>query len=226
MKPRSRQGLFVLPVVSLVALAALLTAALLPPLPGAASVAGVSAAAQEPDPHLTKKERRELIQLLERSKAEFDRLVADVDGEAWSYRTAEDTWSVGDVAEHLLLAERLLAGRIESMLASEPDPDWPATTSLPVRQIIDRVSDRSQKFNAPEPIQPKREMDRETVLREFAAAREQMIRTVRETDAPVKQFTSPNPLFESANGQHWFAFVAGHNFRHNQQIAEIKAAMR
>lgn len=176
------------------------------------------------DPQLTDAERAELIDVLERSKAEFDRLVAGAGGDAWARKPAPDRWSVGEVAEHLLLSEGVVRARVQAVLDSDPDADWQAAAALEVATIVATVSDRSQKFQAPERVQPKSELGREEVLARFAAARAETLRYVAETAAPLKQHTSESPVLGRFNAAHWLGFIAAHNFRHNQQIAEIVAA--
>ncbi len=191
----------------------------------AALFLSLPALAGEPSPYLTDAERQELIDLLNRSKAEFDQLVAGVEGEAWTFKPAPDKWSVGEVAEHLLLAEGLLFGIVEGALEADPNPEWQAAEAKGIEILLQRVPDRSQKFQAPEPIQPKGEMGRAELLDKFAAARQGTLDFVRTTQAPVKQHTAPNPLTGDANVRQWVVFIAAHNLRHNQQIAEVKEAM-
>lgn len=179
-------------------------------------------AAQAADAHMTDAERQEVVDLLEESYAEFEALVADVDGEAWSDKPAEDRWSVGEVAEHLLLSEGALFGVIQKAMEAEPNEDWEAAAAKGLDPIVTQVPDRSQTFQAPEGLQPSGEMSREDTLKKFAEAREQTLEFVRTVDGPVKSHTQPNPLLGDANVPQWAAFIAAHNMRHNKQIAEVK----
>lgn len=193
-----------------VALGVLVTVVVCTPAAGAA------------DAHMTDDERQEIVDLLEDSYAEFEGLVADVDGEAWSTKPAEDRWSVGEVAEHLLLAEGALFGVIQKAMEAEPNEDWEAVAAKGLDPIVTQVPDRTQKFQAPEGLQPTGEMSRQDVLKKFAEAREKTLEFVRTVDGPVKSHTQPNPLLDDANVPQWAAFIAAHNMRHNQQIAEVK----
>lgn len=183
-------------------------------------------AAESADPHLSAEERAALLELLETSKAEFDTLVAGVEGEAWSARPAPDKWSVGEVAEHLLLAEGVIFDRARQALEAEPTADWPAVAAKVGRaDILGFTTDRGQQFQAPDGLQPKGEMSREEILARFAEARAATLAFVRDTRDPLKAHTSPNPVFDELNVPQWITFLAGHNLRHNQQIAEVKETL-
>src|SRR5260370_7291485 len=81
---------------------------------------------------LTTVERAHAIQLLQDSQKEF---LASVDGltdEQWNYKPGLDRWSVGETAEHIVLAERLLFSRVEPPLAPPPNPhSAPKTPAKP-----------------------------------------------------------------------------------------------
>jgi hypothetical protein len=174
------------------------------------------------DAHLTDEERAELIGLLEDSWAEFETLVEDVPDAQWATPPAEDKWSVGEVTEHLLLAESFLRGMADAALAADPDPEWRTADAKGLAPILENVPDRTQTFQAPEPLVPTGELSRREAMDRFRAERDKTLAMVREADGPVKAHTSPNPLLETANVRQWIAFVAAHNLRHNQQIAEAK----
>lgn len=173
------------------------------------------------DGHLTREERGQLIGLLEEAKLDFNDLVARAGEKLWSVKPAEDRWSVGEVAEHLLLAERLLYERIETALAGEADPEWAAADGKGLDTILTVVPDRSRRLQAPDPLQPSGEMERAELLAEFAEARSRTLELVRETTAPVKMHTAPNPVLGSLSVRQWLAFIGAHNQRHNRQIAEV-----
>lgn len=179
-------------------------------------------AAWAEDAHLTDAERQELVDLLQDSYSEFEALVLDVEGEEWTAKPAEDRWSVGEVAEHLLLAEKALFGVIRKAMEAEPYVEWEAVDEKGLDPILTQVPDRSQKVQAPDALQPTGELSREETLRRFAAVREETLAFISDTDAPVKSHVQPNPVVDQANVPQWIAFIAAHNLRHNQQIVEVK----
>lgn len=181
--------------------------------PLAASGAGLSA-----------EERTGLVAALESSLRDFEELVADVSDEEWLRKPAPEKWSVGEVAEHILLSERLLFGSIQETLEGEPDPDWEAATEGKMERIEQFMPDRSIKAQAPGPLEPTGELGREECLAAFAAARAETLDFVRGTELEIKRFTRPHPadFFGELNVHQWLHFMAAHHGRHNLQIAEVE----
>ena len=66
---------------------------------------GARAQAPAPDASMTRAERAELIDLLNKSEKEFLDAVESVSDAQWTFRAGPDRWSIGEVAEHLVLAE-------------------------------------------------------------------------------------------------------------------------
>src|SRR5947208_3358954 len=63
---------------------------------------------QAADPHMTPQERTQLVQYLKDSQKEFLAAVLNLSDEQWKWKPAPERWSVGECAEHILLAEGLL----------------------------------------------------------------------------------------------------------------------
>src|SRR6478672_4087422 len=84
----------------------------------------VRAPAQAPDPKMTRAERAELIDLLNKSEKEFLDAVESVSDAQWTFKAGPDRWSIGEVAEHLVLAEAgLFTTATRSVAAPADDKD-------------------------------------------------------------------------------------------------------
>lgn len=171
------------------------------------------------DGHLSDDERVYLIEMLEKSRSELESLVAQVDAEHWNHRTDAERWSVGEVVEHLLMAEEAFHGMLTGALAGDENPEWEAVAANGVEGVVHLVQDRTQKFQAPENLAPSGELSREEALSRYATARAKMLDLVRSTEAPVKKHTVEGPP-GTMNVQQWFALCGAHNLRHNQQIQD------
>ena len=66
---------------------------------------GALAQAPAPDAAMTRVERVELIDLLHKTEKEFMDAVESVSDAQWTFKAGADRWSIGEVAEHLVLAE-------------------------------------------------------------------------------------------------------------------------
>jgi|SRR5581483_1643683 len=183
-----------------------------------------SLSARAADPHITPEERAHVVKLLEDSRTEFLSYVSRVTPEQWTWKSAPDRWSVGETAEHILLAEGLLFGAAKRALAAPPNPDWEKKTAGKT-EFIERVMlDRSHKATAPEQVRPTG-LSQEEVIRRFQQARAETLKFVQETQQPIKQYTSEHPfkVFNTLNAYQWILYIPLHNMRHDMQIAEVKA---
>src|ERR1019366_6713252 len=75
------------------------------------------------DAHMTPEERAKLIRYLQDSQKEFLSYLDGVSDEQWNWKSAPDRWSVGETAEHIVLAETFLFAMAEKAMASDPNPD-------------------------------------------------------------------------------------------------------
>jgi hypothetical protein len=175
------------------------------------------------DPKMTQAERAELIELLQKSEREFMDAVDGLTDEQWSFKPGPARWSVGEVAEHIVLADALLFKVAIKSLEGQPDATWDATVSK-TDTLRKALPNRSRRVDAPASIQPQLAVSRAELLSRFKEQRARALAYARDTDAPLKAHTAPNPFFGSLNAHQWLLYIPLHDLRHNQQIAEVKAS--
>ena len=147
--------------------------------------AGIGAAPQaSQDPKMTQAERTELIDLLQKSEREFMQLIDGLSDEQWAYKQGPDRWSVGEVAEHIVLADEMLFDGAAKMLDGQVDPKWEDTLKK-TDVLRNAIPNRSRKVDAPGAIQPKHAMTRAQILARFTEQRARALAFARQTDAPL-----------------------------------------
>src|SRR5690348_5125898 len=178
------------------------------------------------DGALTPAERAHAIQLLQDSQKEFLSYVSGLTDEQWNYKAGPDRWSVGETAEHIVLAEGLLFSAVQGAVAAPVNPDWETKTKGKTEFIEKVMVDRSHKATAPEQIVPSGKLTREEVIQRYKEARAKTLKFAEETDVPLKShtFDHPFPVFGTLNAYQWLIYIPLHNMRHDQQIAEVKAS--
>ena len=188
-------------------------------------VLAVNLGAQSPtlDPTMTRLERAELIDLLNKSNREFLEAVETVTDQQWSFKPGPDRWSIAEVAEHIVLSEAALFDNATKNVNGSADEKWDAT--LGKTDMLRRaLPNRSTRVTAPGEIQPKRGMTRAQLMARFKEQRARTLAYAQETEAPLKAHTVANPFFGPLNGHQWLLYIPLHNLRHNLQIAEVKTA--
>jgi len=174
------------------------------------------------DPRMTAAERTELIELLAKSEGEMMQYITGLTDAQWSFKPGPDRWSVGEVVEHIVLAEALMFELAIKSLDGQANAKWDETLR---KTAILRAAlpNRSRRVDAPAAIQPKQAMTRDAALARFKEQRARIGAFAKDTDKPLKAHTAPNPFFGDLNAHQWLLYVPLHTIRHNQQIAEVKA---
>jgi hypothetical protein len=94
------------------------------------------------------------LQLFQASRAAFLKSISGLSEKQWTFKPAPDRWSVAEVAEHITVSESTLFGLVEKAMQSPADPAKRQLVKGKDQVILAKVPDRSQKFKAPEILQP------------------------------------------------------------------------
>jgi DinB superfamily len=175
------------------------------------------------DARMTPEERTKALKWLEESRQEFLAAIDGVTEQQWKWKPAPDRWSVGEVAEHIVIAEASQFANVQKAISSAPNPDWEVKTKGKTERLEAVLAPRLGRVQAPEAIVPKGGMTLAQVKERFEKQRAEMVKFARETDAPLKQYTIDNPFFGTLNAYHWLIYAPLHTMRHDKQIAEVKA---
>lgn len=187
-------------------------------------IAGAGVAAQtSPEMRMTDAERAEVIELLLKSEEEMLRAIDGLTDQQWTFKPAPERWSIGEVVEHIVLADALLFDTAVKALDGRMDEAWNAT--LAKSDVLRKaLPNRSRRVDAPAAIKPQQAMTRAALVSRFKEQRAKALAFARETDKPLKAHTAQNPFFGSLNAHQWLLYIPLHHVRHNQQIAEVKAS--
>jgi hypothetical protein len=177
------------------------------------------------DAHMTMEERTKVMNWLEESRKEFLAAIDGVTEEQWKWKPAPERWSVGETAEHIVLAEALLFGTVQKAVASPPNPEWEEKTKGKTEFIERVMAPRLGKASAPEPIVPSGKLTQAQVRETFLRQRAEIVKFAAGTEVELKQHTQehPFPVFGTLNAYQWLIYVPLHTERHDKQIAEVKA---
>jgi uncharacterized damage-inducible protein DinB len=178
------------------------------------------------DPKMTSEERAKVIKWMIESEKEYLDAISNLTEEQWRFKPSPFRWSVGEVAEHIMLTEKALFSRVEAALAEQPNPDWEKKTAGKA-QFIERVMpSRTGRAQAPIEVRPSGKLSRDEVIRQYKQVRARSLEFAEKTDRPLKAHTidHPFPVFNTLNAYDWLIYIPLHNVRHNKQMAEVKAS--
>lgn len=173
-------------------------------------------------------DRAAVVAVLEDSRAALIEEVAGLSPAQLGFRPTADSWSVGEVVEHLAKAEASVLGMITGpLLASEPRSAEEIAKYPHVKDAaIDMaVRNRTTKFEAPPELQPEGAFESSTAAREgFLVLRDKTLAYARSTEDDLRSHFATNPVLGSLDGCQWLLFLAAHTHRHLDQIREIKVS--
>ena len=177
------------------------------------------------DAHITVEDRTKVLNWLEESRKEFLAAIDGVTEEQWKWKPAPERWSVGETAEHIVLAEALLYENVQKAVASPANPNWEEQTKGKTEFIVQVMAPRLGKAKAPEPIVPTGHLTQAEVRERFEKQRITIVKFAGETDVALREHTvqHPFPVFGTLNAYQWLIYVPLHTMRHDKQIAEVKA---
>jgi len=179
------------------------------------------AAAQD---QLAQKDRDAAVKYLEETRSKF---LASIDGLSdaqWTFKAGPDRWSIAEVAEHIAVSESLIMQLVTERIMKAPKvPADPARATD--AKVIEVISDRSGKAQAPEMLKPtNRWPTRAALTQEFESARKRTIDYVRTTKDDLRGHAMAHPVMQTIDAYQWLLLLTAHSARHTAQIDEVKAA--
>lgn len=174
---------------------------------------------------LTPAERDAALKSLQATHDEFLRSIARLSQKQWTFKPAPDRWSVAEVAEHITVSESSILGLIQQKLMSSPAaPEKREQVKGKDEMILQKMTDRSHKAQAPEALRPTSRWATEAELtRAFEEIRKATMDYVRTTNDDLRDHFFDHPAFGTLDGYQWLLLLSSHSERHTAQIEEVKA---
>ena len=167
----------------------------------------------------------QLLQLLDESHRQFFAAIDGLTEAQWVWKPAPGRWSIGETAEHIVLAENRLFGGARRAMAAPRNPDWETQTQGKTELLLRVLPARQGKAISPDPILPHQALTRSQVEERFVQQRAAIVGFAQAPPPAWQEHTSvhPFPKFGTLNAYQWLLYVPLHTIRHNRQIAEVKA---
>lgn len=175
---------------------------------------------------LTDADRAALVTELKASQQAVVDTVKGLTPEQMAFKAGPDRWSVAECVEHIAATEPMLFGFIEGKVlktapASEADR---AKTTGKDTGVMEMVTNRTKKFQAPNEIRPNgRWSGRGELLKAFGDARAKTIAWAETTTEDLRAHVMSGPSGE-LDGYQWIMYLSGHTRRHLGQIKEVMAS--
>lgn len=175
---------------------------------------------------LTQKDRDFAMSHLHATRKLFLDAAAGLSPEQWNFKAGPDRWSLAECAEHIAVSETYIFALVEKLAAAPASkPEDIAKTKDKDAAAVKMVTDRSSKFQAPEPIKPKKlSSNPSEYVEKFRVARDAHIAYIEKSDDSLRDKVTPHPAMGPLDAYQWVLLISAHSERHVLQMLEVKAA--
>jgi uncharacterized damage-inducible protein DinB len=172
---------------------------------------------------ISESERAFLVDQLEQTKKGVLESIAGLTPAEWTFKAGPDRWSVQQCAEHIVLAEGYIFAGSQKLLETPAVPRPEKSNATVDHMLVTRVTDRSKKLTAPEPLVPSSKFATpEDAAKAFVEARDKSIAYAKTTDAELRVHVGPSPA-GPMDAYQILLLMASHSARHTAQIREVEA---
>ncbi len=174
-----------------------------------------------PDTTLTGAERKYASDLLQKTKDDLLKKVKGLSAEQLSFKADANSWSVAECMEHIALAEKDLFELAQTGLKEPADPSKRNEVKTTDDDIVKMVSDRSQKRQTRETLQPTGKFGSfDAALAAFKTQRDKNMHYIKTTSDDLRNHYNDLP-FGKIDTYQTILLMAAHSKRHTAQIEEI-----
>lgn len=164
-----------------------------------------------------------LVESLEAHRADFVAALSGLSEDQLNYHESEDRWSILEVAEHIVMADRGIAAGVTGMLEAGPNPEAAPDSSVSAEMISGMLSDRSTTFTAPDDFTPTGAYSTaDEAIAAFDESHQVMVDAASNGDVDLSQYYGDNPVFGTIDASKWISFSMAHGQRHLDQIQQVK----
>ena len=181
-----------------------------------------SAFAQAPAPKVfTEKDREFALKYSNETKETFVKEVTGLSEAQLNFRAGEGRWTIGEIAEHIIVVENALRGMVEGGMKS-PVPTCKDDFRIQDVAVILTITNRQQKFQAPEAVRPNgRWKTVPDLLTNFDTTRKTSVDFIKNNKEDMRSHFVSMPLGKLDAFQAYL-FMIGHSERHLAQLKEVK----
>jgi hypothetical protein len=165
-------------------------------------------------------EREFVIEQLDQTRDALLRLLRGLSRDQLLYRPDPERWSIAENVEHLLVVEKRLVGAIEKVL--QDSPDLSRCCAMSDAGVLHIVSKVEQPMQSPVHSLPKSRWPAETLVQEFAAARQCTRDFTNTVNGDLRRHFFPHPFFGDFDCYQWLLLIGAHCHRHTTQSEAVR----
>lgn len=140
------------------------------------------------------------------------------------FHPSAEKWSVSQCVEHIIATENMIFGMLKGYMEQPQNPERKKDIMVSDDEIIGFMTNRTEKYQAPEMLQKKGIYnDPKVALKDLEAQRKEIIEFIKKTDIEELRNRINDSPAGATDAYQSLLFIAGHTARHTLQIDEVKA---
>jgi len=169
--------------------------------------------------------KTKILEMLTDSTNQIIQLIEESTNQECSFKKNEDTWSIFEVIEHLILVETGIITNIKTF--GEQKMNNKLENLVSHDSILERSVSRELKVVAPEVFRPKGIFENTNdAVTAIQTHRSETALFISTNTLDLSSIAFPHPRFGLFDGNNWLSFIIGHGRRHTEQIKEIKESVQ
>ena len=171
---------------------------------------------------LSEAEKERAMKYLETTKKGVLEATKGLSEVQWNFKAAPERWSIAQVMEHIAAAEDFLRGMDSDQVMKAPAGEAGRDVKALDEAVLAKVPDRSNKIQAPEPLQPSNRFGSPAgSVKHFMESRAATEDFLKNT-AGLRDHVADSPMGK-LDAYEFVLLIAAHSERHTKQILEVKA---
>jgi uncharacterized damage-inducible protein DinB len=172
---------------------------------------------------MTQTERERAVSYLAQTRDNLLRAARGLSPAQLQFKPAPGRWSVADCLEHIIVVENRVLEGISNALQQPADPSKRSAFDGNDDELLQIVTDRTNRRQAPEIIHPSNRWPHDQLVPEFQATRARTVELAGSTHGDPRRHFFPHRAFGELDCYQWLLLVAAHGDRHRAQIEEVAA---
>ncbi|MBD1422468.1 DinB family protein [Sphingobacterium chuzhouense] len=166
---------------------------------------------------------QKLLKHYEQTAVHLKKSVAGLTEEQLNFIPGKGQWSISQCLEHIILSEPMIFGMFKQEISKPDTSKISQKPSYTDEEIIKSITNRSEKYQAPEMLQPTGKYHNiNEALIAFENGRKEIIDYIKNADIKaLRNHISQGPA-GPVDGYQNLLFITTHSDRHILQIEEIK----
>ena len=173
---------------------------------------------------VTQNEQAFLLDYYKKTANQLKNSVKGLSAAQLQYKPSAAEWSISQCLEHIIKTEKAIFDMTKQALEKPANPERKDEVKVTDQQLIDGMTDRSQKAEAPATLTGTGSyVAAATAIKDFRAQRAEILAYIKTASIDdLRNHINDSPM-GPVDSYHSMLFIAAHTARHTLQIEEVKS---